>query len=288
MTNSMTRDPLYIRSSSLRRRASRAFLSSLGLSYSRASKRQEILSFFQMLWPTKMENGLRRLGSDADGGYLLPRGIGSFDVIFSPGVADNWEFERNYLDEVPTANIFMADGSVDQRSLGELPLNVQFAQKFVGVQETLDCLNFTSRICERYDGKDGLLSMDIEGQEYEILGSAPDFVFQKFKCMVIEFHGLQLVGSREGLAFVDSIIRRLLVHFEIGHLHGNNYADPVTVCGLKIPSVIELTFVRKDLKLSSDTKVESLPHVLDVPNCSKPDFAYDKYFLREVVVGQKK
>ena len=120
--------------------------------------------------------------------------------------------------------------------------------------------------------------MDIEGQEYEILASLPDSVLGRFKCIVLEIHGLQLVGSREGLAFLESTIRRLLYNFDVAHFHGNNYANALDIAGLRIPPVGELTLVRKDLGLSSDLKVDNLPHELDVSNCDKPDFSYMPHF----------
>ena len=278
MSNKMTRDPLYLRSSSMKRRVIRSVLGLLGLSYSRASKRHEILSFFQLLWPVRMRRGLFRLGPQSDGGYLLPVGMGDFDAIFSPGVADNWGAESAYLQKHPATQIYMADGSVDEKSLGPLPERVEFIEKFIGPVETQDCLDFASWVCDRYSGSDALLTMDIEGQEYEILASLPDSVLGRFKCIVIEMHGLQLVGSREGLAFLESTIRRLLHNFDVAHFHGNNYANTLDIAGLRIPPVGELTLVRKDLGLSSDLKVDNLPHELDVSNCDKPDFSYMPHF----------
>ena len=54
-------------------------------------------------------------------------------------------------------------------------------------------------------------------------------------------------------------------HFLI-HAHGNNYAGTQLTNGLDIPSVIELSYIRKDCLLNISLNTQSLPSNYDYPN----------------------
>ncbi len=83
------------------------------------------------------------------------------------------------------------------------------------------------------------LKMDIEGAEYRLI---PEIVShaKRFGCIVAEFHGLR----RKARLFNQSIAM-LRGHFDIVHIHGNNYSryDPTN----DFPTAVEITFVNKAL-----------------------------------------
>jgi hypothetical protein len=84
--------------------------------------------------------------------------------------------------------------------------------------------------------------------------------------MVIEFHDTDPLRD----IFLRQI-RELLVHYEIIHIHGNNY---VGSAGDGLPELVEITFLKREF--ISDTprrRRDRLPiEGLDMPNDpSKPD-----------------
>jgi hypothetical protein len=83
--------------------------------------------------------------------------------------------------------------------------------------------------------------MDIEGGEYNWLSSISDEQLQKFKQIVIEFHGITNDGW--GCSYGEKVkcLEKLANSHYIIHAHGNNHGP---VCN-NIPDVIELTYVNK-------------------------------------------
>lgn len=106
--------------------------------------------------------------------------------------------------------------------------------------------------------------MDIEGGEYPWLLQIHENQLNKFKQIVIEFHGITNDGW--GCNYNDKIkcLEKLSKTHYIVHAHGNNYGPVVN----KFPDVIELTYVNKNYFESiPELNKQSLPiHNLDFPN----------------------
>lgn len=64
------------------------------------------------LWPVKTRFPLIRIGSENDGGYLIPNDLYGITACFSPGVDINSSFEKELLkrEGIPS---HLADYSVD-------------------------------------------------------------------------------------------------------------------------------------------------------------------------------
>ena len=283
MSNKMSRNPIYLRSSSIRRRLLLNVFNCCGLGYSRASTRGEVLEVFQMLWPLAIRGGLRRIGSDGDGGYLIPSVIPTFDALFSAGIANNADFEAEFLVANSNAEVYMLDGSISDSPLEGGEDRAKFLKKFLGSSDQEDEIGFDQWVNECHKGSSALLSMDIEGAEYEVLLAARNQSLSRFAVMVIEFHGFNMVNSKEGMCLARSLLRKLTDTHLVCHFHVNNYSRPVMVHGVLIPTVFEITLVRKGLvEVRSDESV-SLPHKLDVDNCNKPTYPLFEGFHRGVL-----
>ena len=115
------------------------------------------------------------------------------------------------------------------------------------------------------------IKMDIEQSEFRVL---PDFLkFRDYLAgFVIEFHDLDILWTN----FIR-IMDKLLVDFEITHVHGNNS------CGLipktTIPKFLEVTFIKR--ALLADQRSTHEPTSYPIPGLDCPnDPALEDYPLR--------
>ena len=83
------------------------------------------------------------------------------------------------------------------------------------------------------------VKMDIEQFEFRVLSNLLNFQ-EYINGLVIEFHDLDILRSQ----FVE-LSRQLKAHFEITHIHGNNYGG--LILNFRVPKVLEITFLKKTL-----------------------------------------
>lgn len=107
--------------------------------------------------------------------------------------------------------------------------------------------------------------MDIEGNEYKVLSNCDDNLLKCFRILIIEFHGLECIGNRMSLKFIEDTFDKLLRNFHICHIHPNNNNKIYQIGNFKIPSILEITFLRNDL-IKFKKKIKKIPHPLDMPN----------------------
>ena len=111
--------------------------------------------------------------------------------------------------------------------------------------------------------------MDIEGSEYPWLLQIDEIQLNKFKQIVIEFHGI--TNDNWDCNYNDKVkcLEKLSKTHYIVHAHGNNFGLVVD----NIPDVIELTYINKNYFNSvPELNTQSLPIInLDFSNNSKCD-----------------
>ena len=228
----------------------------------------EIKSVFQKLQPMKTEYDLIRMGSDFDGGYLLPDDLKNLEASFSPGVNEEIGFD---LEISKICNrCYLADASVDEPA-GLTP-NMNFLKKFIGNDQDPDFIKFEECVNKNEPQSNNLiLQMDIEGAEYDILSRVPNGILEKFRIILIEFHDLNKIFNREYFEKFKHTFEKLEKSHTICHLHCNNSAPYILFDDTVIAPVFELTYLRND-RINSKVEKAILPHKLDQPNCRKiPD-----------------
>ena len=265
----------YYRMSSVFRRAAFSLLTSVGLTYSKQSDVEEIHNLFRKLWPSDAGINLKLCGD-----YLIPENIGDVDILFSPGVGFNSEFELQFANKnIPCQ---MADASVEQPFVHHP--NFHFIKKYVGPKTEGQFISIEEWIGKNYpQGRNAVLQMDIEGSEYQSVLSLSRETLGKFKMIVMEIHYLNFLCSQEGLALGSAFFNHLLRDFKVAHFHANNYLRPVQFRGLKFPQDIEITLIRNDL-VKNSSPVRILPHPLDIKNNpNKKDHIFHQHFKNGVV-----
>lgn len=188
----------------------------------RLSTPDQILEAISLLRPVGTQHDLIRLGSEGDGGYLVPDDLEGITACFSPGVFDNASFELDMATryQVPC---HMADYSVDRAPL-ENDL-FDFEKKFVGTTVSDEFMDFTQWVADKTrDNPTGdlLLQIDIEGGEWDVLINADEVLLKRFRTIVIELHGLNRLFARGFLSLYRSIFAKLTQNHHVLHIHPNN------------------------------------------------------------------
>ena len=217
-------------------------------------------------------DGKTRYGVDSDGGYVIADLDGGYDCYISAGISSEESFSRDFINNYKTANNYGFDGTICDYPY-HYTRNINFIRKNINSFNDDNNSNL-SFLTEKYDNI--FLKMDIEGGEYPWLLQIDESQLNKFKQIVIEFHGITDNGW--GFNYSDKVkcLEKLSMTHYIIHAHGNNFG-PVRN---NIPDVVEITYVNKKY-FSSVPQVnkQKLPiDNLDFPNnISEKDINMDCY-----------
>jgi hypothetical protein len=230
--------------------------------------KEEIQKLIDFLRPVKTKFNMIRVGGDNDGGYLLPNDLLGISACFSPGVDVTASFEIDLCKRGIGSHL--ADASVDSAPKGFTPRS--FTKKYLGGYNDDTHMTLAAWMHEqRAFMGDFILQMDIEGGEYTTLLCTPPDVLRKFRIIAVEIHNVQTWFTPLAWPVVTTFFEKLLEDFRVVHNHPNNNCPFVEVDGILMPTVFELTLLRKDRTIALDY-CDEFPHPLDQPNVlDKPD-----------------
>ncbi|MAW09524.1 MAG: hypothetical protein CMC23_05340 [Flavobacteriaceae bacterium] len=233
-------------------------------------------NFFNSIKPIDIQEGLIRIGGNNDGGYLVPNVLEGIKYCFSPGVDDNVSFEKE-LSENYSIKSFMCD-----LSISSLPIedpSFKFLKKNLNIYNNKENITFEDWFNDSVSENSGesILQMDIEGYEYKVLYDIPHKILSNFKILVVEFHEFsKFLFEPVGYHFVSGVFEKILSEFSVVHIHENNCCPSTTMKGIRIPKVVEMTFLNKKY-INPTGKDASIPHPLDEKNVpSQPDSYFPK------------
>tara|TARA_B100000767_G_C19740437_1_gene525924 strand:- start:182 stop:976 length:795 start_codon:yes stop_codon:yes gene_type:complete len=224
---------------------------------------EKILSLIKCFKPNKTQFGLKRIGDKNDGGYLIPDTINEIKYCMSGGVGHTNEFEFQL--EKFNIKSFLADYSVEEpKNLN----NFDFTKKFLASYDDLNKININSWI-KSFESEckldQSILKLDIEKSEYEVINSIDENILKNFKILIIEFHGLEMIGEESFYQKLLSVKNKILKNFLSVHIHPNNCCGIHNVRKFKVPSVLEVTYLNKAVAKKS-VEPCNLPHELDAKN----------------------
>ena len=226
-------------------------------------------SLVQRLAPVYGGKDLIRLGPKGDGGYLVPDDLSDIEALFSRGVCQVSDFERDCADL--GMKVYMADKSVDGPATNHNSFN--FIKKYVGVTTNNDFMTIDNWVSTALptSENDLLLQIDIEGYEYESFLAMSDNLMKRFRIIVAEFHDLDQLWGRPFFQLASRAFEKILQTHTCVHIHPNNACAPLIKSGLSIPPTMEFTFMRNDRILNSMPSLK-FPHHLDADNANSPHF----------------
>ena len=121
------------------------------------------------------------------------------------------------------------------------------------------------------DSSDMILKMDVEGWEWMALDNTSLDSLRRFEQICFEAHGFDMMTDPGHQARLHRVLGKLNSTHVLFHVHANNVAPLLTIGGLPVAQVLELSYVRADIaeRVPSAT---FYPTPLDVPNvASNPE-----------------
>ena len=226
-------------------------------------------SFFELLRNNSASVPLIRVGSVGDGGYLMPKCVAEMDLCLSPGVADWSDFEYD-LAENYGIQCCLADYGVNAPALDHDLFH--FTKKYLGIwndEGNIRLSEWMQQCVTAFGDGEMILQMDIEGAEYSVLLDLEKDALAKFSIVVIEFHYLERLFDRNEFNIIFNVFNRLFNDFSIVHIHPNNACPMFKREGFEVPSVVEITFLKKNkIPVGAGTNNFGM-HPLDKPNSTK-------------------
>jgi hypothetical protein len=221
-----------------------------------------------------------RYGSNSDGGYVLAELNGEYDCYISAGISDEESFSRDFINKynINKENSYGFDGTINDYPY-YYTQNIQFIKKNINNFNDDNNTNLLF-LTNRYNNI--FLKIDIEGGEYPWLLQIDETQLNKFKQIIIEFHGITDDGWNCNYNDKVKCLEKLSKTHYIVHAHANNYGHVVN----NIPDVIELTYVNKNyFHLVPELNTISLPITnLDFPNNGSNDINLNFYpFIKKMV-----
>lgn len=225
------------------------------------------------MYPVKTDSPLIRMGPDGDGGYLVPDDLDGIQACFSPGVSSISGFELECAEK--GMDVHMADASVD--SPADQHPRFHFRKSFIGNRTEGDFVTMDDWIAEAIGERQGdlILQMDIEGWEFRALNAISEENLQRFRIIIMEFHGLDYL-----LPYKIRTFRKILKNHSCVHIHPNNCCEPAEIGGVCIPRMMEFTFYRND-RIKTREFESRYPHPLDRDNTSNPTMVLPDHWYRK-------
>jgi hypothetical protein len=191
------------------------------------------------------------LGRNFDGGYVIIDNL-DYDIYISCGLGGDISFDEDFMRRYEIDGIGI-DGTIEAPE--KMPERFTYVPKLVASYNDDKHTNLLE-YCEKYNNI--FLKMDIEGCEWKYIIEHGCIILPKCKQIVIELHGLfddsRGANVNEKLLALEILSRT----HNIVHAHGNNHE----LCGIyqgivdkegrihtnvRIPIVLELTYLRKDV-----------------------------------------
>ena len=244
------------------RRAARNLRKQKQLEKAETISEQKLLRLFSLLSPFSVDEELTRVGSQRDGGYVLPSSCFEVTRVLSPGVDVNSEFELEFAERGIVCHLIDASVVGPRQSHS----NFRFRPLFLGDKTDSNVITLSDWLAlEGLESDSNLgMQMDIEGAEWYVLRNVDSATLEKFEWLTIEFHSLGqalLVESHE--KFLEALEKLRVTHAPVW-LHANNFGGSFNLHGYNVPETLEVSFVRRGRKNLHPSN--SIASSLSLPN----------------------
>lgn len=196
--------------------------------------------FRKLIIPIILNQGqLKRYGSIADGGYVLPlKAVRKSKFLISGGIESNNQFEIS-LAQMGIKGV-QIDNSIDIPP--ELHKNLSFIRATLGNKKEV---NIDQLIKQFPKSQNGILKLDIEGGEYAVLSTLSNL--KRFNLITVEFHFLYRISENQFWKNFQLILINLQKNHNVVYISPNNCCGYTILGGFPVPNVMEITWANKAL-----------------------------------------
>lgn len=177
----------------------------------------------------------KRYGKDNDGGYVMVDDLTANDFLISMGIANDVSFEQDLSKVIKGSHMY--DFSIS--SLPNRVVNGLFFREKIGG----DSQHVFSKVSP---GTDILLKVDIEGSEWSMFEKIPSSTLLRCRQIVMEIHWSIINDYINVPTMPVDVLEKIAETHQLVVVHPNNYGSTVSVGGVTVPQVLELTWLRKD------------------------------------------
>jgi Methyltransferase domain len=222
-----------------------------------------IRQMLQLLRPfAVLDHRQVRVGSPADGGYIMIDDFAAAKVAYSFGIGEdvNWDIQianRGLM-------VYQYDHTVNEPPIQhpsfhfhKLGLAPEDGGEFTSIVTALQTNGHPAR-------NDLILKIDVEGAEWSTFDQLPDHVLSQFRQIIIEYHGFLRVSERDWSAVFMRVLQKIHRSHAVHHVHANNWGRYQIVANVPVPDVLEVSYIRRDIfRLASSTEIYPTP--IDAP-----------------------
>lgn len=227
----------------------------------------EILNLLNLIRPWQMASDYKvRVGSDADGGYVLPSCSRKTNLVISIGIGNEVSFDSELAKL--GAKILQYDHTIDHAPLEHA--NIQFVRQGWGPQDSkgdnLLSLRSMMSMADWKNAQHPILKFDTEGAEWDAIVATDSSDLNRFEIITGEFHDFPKLINRDHFEQVLKVFEKLASTHNVVHMHANNAGGLVMIGGIPFPRLLELTYMRKSSAVFAGHSSEPIPGPLDRPN----------------------
>lgn len=222
-----------------------------------------ILRLLQTIRPHTCSIPKVRIGRRGDGGYVVNDDFEGIRSAISLGIAGEISFDLELASR--GIKVYQYDPNVDA-----LPVphdNFAFRKLAWGDKDDSQTRTLLTMLKENNiaEESDLLLKFDVEGAEWAALKATSPSVLRKFRIITAEFHNFEALRDERFFGVAAGVLSLLWKTHVVTHLHPNNTTGLSLVEGIPLPSLLELSFLRRD-RSEFFPSSDPMPSPLDYPN----------------------
>lgn len=225
----------------------------------------ELFELLNLIRPWQMISDVKvRIGSDGDGGYVMPSSSLRSNTVVSIGIGNEVSFD-NQLAETG-ARVLQFDHTIEAPP--STRPGIEFHRVGWGARDEYPLVSLASmvRMIDWSRAQHPILKFDTEGAEWDCLAAAKSADLDRFEVLTGEFHAFDRLVNRDYFDRVVAVFQKIEKTHRVIHMHANNAGGIVILGGIPFPRLLELTFMRKRSASFHGHSSEPIPGPLDRPN----------------------
>jgi hypothetical protein len=206
-----------------------------------------------------------RIGEPGDGSYVIVDRLDPSQPVMSFGVGPSINFEIGMAER--GHDVLMFDHTITELPAAH-PRAVWFREGIASASNApLKLFTLAEHIKKLPPGRAApILKMDIEGDEWSVLGGASPDLLARFDQITFELHGLDHIEDPAFNAIARGVFENLSKNFTLCHVHANNFCTVRVLAGcFPVPESLELTYIKSSL-VTRAPSTTVYPTELDTPN----------------------